>query len=59
MVKAMMTRYMIHCVGDMHQPLHAAEMFNDQYRYGDYGGNSININYAGFPSELHLFWDCI
>ena len=58
-------RFLVHLVGDMHQPLHCA------YRYGDMGGNMLPVhsftgaNYAfdentpmewGYPS-LHSVWD--
>jgi hypothetical protein len=58
-------RFLVHLVGDLHQPLHCA------YRYGDMGGNMLPVrsfsgqNYAfdettpmewGYPS-LHSVWD--
>ncbi len=57
-------RFLVHFVGDVHQPLHCA------YRYGDMGGNMIPVNsfqgrhYAfesGSPMDdspnLHSIWD--
>jgi hypothetical protein len=45
--------YLIHCVGDIHQPLHAGDA-------KDEGGNSIAINGLGASkakTELHAVWD--
>ena len=58
-------RFLVHLVGDMHQPLHCA------YRYGDMGGNMLPVNsFAGRnyafdettpqdwgPPSLHSVWD--
>jgi hypothetical protein len=39
--RAFMARYLLHLVGDIHQPLHSVEMFNSTKTliYGDKGGN--------------------
>lgn len=43
-------RELFHLVGDLHQPLHAG--------YGeDKGGNTIEVSYAGKPTNLHKIWD--
>lgn len=45
--------YLIHCVGDIHQPLHAGNA-------NDSGGNSIEIKGLGASkakTELHAVWD--
>ena len=57
-------RFLIHFIGDVHQPLHCA------YRYGDLGGNMIPVNsFSGkkysfgpntemdYPPSLHAVWD--
>jgi len=52
-------RFMIHFVGDIHQPLHAASMYDDKefpLPDGDMGGNKFKITGAN-QSELHAFWD--
>ena len=52
-------RYLIHLVGDIHQPLHAATLFSKQFPTGDRGGNSFKVNYPG-PKKidnLHKLWD--
>lgn len=42
-------RFIIHFVGDSHQPLH-----NEAY---DLGGNEISVDYAGSTTNLHAIWD--
>jgi hypothetical protein len=39
-----------HFIGDMHQPLHAADN-------GDRGGNEDHVQVAGHASNLHHVWD--
>lgn len=52
-------RYLIHLVGDIHQPLHASTLYSEKYPNSDRGGNSFKINYA--PNKdaknLHALWD--
>lgn len=43
-------KYLIHFVGDIHQPLHAAD--ND-----DRGGNRVHLRWRGQRITLHHFWD--
>jgi len=38
--RAIMARFLLHLVGDIHQPLHSTMMFNNTYKNGDQGGNS-------------------
>lgn len=51
--------WLIHLVGDLHQPLHCAELVNAQFPLpdGDRGGNSIYVSVGGNPINLHAFWD--
>jgi S1/P1 Nuclease len=46
-------------VGDIHQPLHTAQLFTVDYPNGDKGGNEIcvQVTQAGQPIDLHRFWD--
>lgn len=37
--RAFMARYLLHLVGDIHQPLHSVTMYNSSYKKGDMGGN--------------------
>jgi len=43
-------RFLVHFVGDMHQPLHAGER-------GDHGGNLVKLTFEGQPLNLHAAWD--
>ena len=54
-------RYIIHFVGDIHQPLHCVSRESDEMPQGDAGGNRFRIQ--GVPGmdmrhpNLHLLWD--
>jgi hypothetical protein len=43
-------KFIVHFVGDIHQPLHVG-------RPSDRGGNSTKIIFEGRNSNLHAFWD--
>ena len=49
--------WLIHMVGDVHQPLHATARFTKAFKTseGDRGGNSVRIDCCG--SKLHTYWD--
>lgn len=56
--KAMFARYLVHVVGDIHQPLHSVSLFNSTFPTGDRGGNSLKIVLLnGTVQNLHSFWD--
>jgi len=42
--------FIVHFVGDMHQPLHCADNH-------DKGGNDVKLDFFGRPSNLHSIWD--
>eukprot|EP00744_Colponema_vietnamica_P014785 GILI01020700.1.p1 GENE.GILI01020700.1~~GILI01020700.1.p1 ORF type:complete len:340 (+),score=89.18 GILI01020700.1:53-1072(+) len=50
---------MIHFVGDIHQPLHATELFSTIYPTGDAGGNAETVFVDGATTNLHAVWDSI
>lgn len=50
---------MIHFYGDIHQPLHAAELFSSIYPQGDRGGNDEKVTVEGTSTNLHAIWDSI
>jgi hypothetical protein len=54
---AIQLRLLIHIVGDIHQPLHVATLFNRKFTTGDEGGNSYSILYDASINELHALWD--
>jgi len=41
--------FVIHFLGDIHQPLHDENL--------DYGGNDIDVTYQGTSTNLHHIWD--
>lgn len=47
--------WLIHLVGDIHQPLHCAGRFTRAHRHGDGGGNAFKL--SGRVDNLHSFWD--
>jgi hypothetical protein len=56
--KAIALCWILHLVGDMHQPLHNVALFSRAYYpKGDRGGNSINVQWEDGPKNLHAVWD--
>ncbi len=52
--------WILHLVGDAHQPLHAAGRFTKQIPNGDAGGNAESVIPAtGETIVLHAYWDRI
>ncbi len=50
--RLMALAFLVHFVGDLHQPLHAAE------HDGDQGGNKVKMSYGAVPhTNLHSVWD--
>jgi hypothetical protein len=47
--------WLLHLVGDVHQPLHASTRVSSTDRNGDSGGNLVKLSCA--HCELHAFWD--
>jgi len=72
-LKSYQLTWLLHLVGDVHQPLHAVSRFDSALPAGDRGGNLVKIagdqmpivcddpRYCpyGAPSELHAFFDDI
>jgi hypothetical protein len=57
--QSMYTRFLIHFIGDIHQPLHSASLFDDVTfppPLGDMGGNAFKIQGANV-TNLHSLWD--
>jgi hypothetical protein len=48
--RALAVRWLVHLVGDLHQPLHVGLGC-------DRGGNSVPVSYFGRPARLHEVWD--
>ncbi|HTV77759.1 MAG TPA: S1/P1 nuclease [Steroidobacteraceae bacterium] len=49
--------WLLHLVGDIHQPLHAVSRFTQALPAGDLGGNRIRLCNPPCRRELHAFWD--
>ena len=52
--------WLLHLVGDIHQPLHAATRVTAAQFYGDNGGNSVRIcqdTLCNDTTNLHSVWD--
>jgi hypothetical protein len=47
--------WLLHIVGDIHQPLHASTRVSSVDPQGDAGGNLVKLDCA--KCELHFFWD--
>jgi hypothetical protein len=47
--------YLVHLVGDAHQPLHCAILVSDRYPKGDAGGNRVQLSLP--RKSLHAYWD--
>src|SRR6202021_3878931 len=61
--KAVALCWILHLCGDIHQPLHATELFSPQFPTGDQGGNQFIIlrdpPYADSRANLHFVWDSL
>lgn len=58
--RAWMARYLLHLVGDIHQPLHSTNFFNATFKTGDLGGNLIKVKMINETTiNLHAFFDSI
>ena len=48
--KQLALRFIVHLVGDLHQPLHVGKCC-------DKGGNEVKVTFFGKPTNLHALWD--
>ena len=48
--KAFYVRFLIHLVGDIHQPMHVSHK-------EDLGGNKVMVSWFNEPTNLHAVWD--
>jgi hypothetical protein len=60
--QAQALRFIIHFVGDIHQPLHCATKVSSANPEGDRGGNLVKIKIVGANGQtkqtnLHSYWD--
>jgi hypothetical protein len=51
--------WLLHLVGDVHQPLHATALFSEQFPDGDQGGNLayVVLHDGANKTKLHPMWD--
>ena len=49
--------FLIHLIGDMHQPLHCETFFDDEFPDGDRGGNDFYVKVDQRGVRLHGIWD--
>ena len=55
-VRAQYLSFLIHFVGDIHQPLHCATLYSSAFPEGDKGGNDYPID-TPIANNLHWYWD--
>lgn len=55
--RAVALSWIIHQVGDIHQPLHATARFCPATPQGDRGGNDVEFPNMNGSQNLHAFWD--
>lgn len=57
--RATAVAWLFHLVGDIHQPLHAIQLFSREYPRGDRGGKEmcIRVRRDRTPVTLHMLWD--
>ena len=58
--RAKMLSFLLHLVGDIHQPMHCETLFDDNFKEpdGDRGGNNAWVKPpGGHAIKLHAFWD--
>jgi hypothetical protein len=53
--RAIALGWILHIVGDVHQPLHLSSRVTPEEPAGDKGGNTFRLQ--GQPNNLHAFWD--
>lgn len=50
--RAVALKFLVHFIGDLHQPLHVG-------RRADAGGNKVQVTFNGVPENLHWVWDAL
>lgn len=55
--KAIALSWIIHLIGDIHQPMHAITGYSQKLPKGDRGGNLVEIQFGKAKTNLHAFWD--
>lgn len=55
--RAIALSWLVHLVGDVHQPLHAANGYWATFPRGDRGGGHLMVGFGQEMVKLHAFWD--
>ncbi|MEK9285460.1 MULTISPECIES: S1/P1 nuclease [unclassified Bradyrhizobium] len=50
-------KFIVHFVGDIHQPLHASDRSDAYTGKDDQGGNLVPVTFFGQTTNLHTLWD--
>jgi hypothetical protein len=56
-LRAVYLSWLIHLIGDMHQPLHCESFFDAEFPNGDRGGNDFYVKPEQQGVRLHGIWD--
>lgn len=53
--------WIFHLIEDVHQPLHAVSLYDDNHPNGDKGGNDSYITFTSStsPVKMHSYWDAL
>jgi hypothetical protein len=57
--RAMELAWILHLVGDIHQPLHTSGRVTSSEKKGDGGGNTFKLGTGKKAKSLHSYWDNI
>ena len=57
--KAVALCWVAHLVGDIHQPLHNSELYDQNFPTGDRGGNLFKVVLGQESIPLHVLWDSL
>jgi hypothetical protein len=55
--KAVSLCWLLHLMGDLHQPLHAVSFYSRDFPEGDRGGNQVGVTTDKGAMRLHAYWD--
>jgi hypothetical protein len=55
--RARFLAFLVHIVGDLHQPLHTVSLISARFPDGDRGGNLYYVRYKRKHVNLHKIWD--
>lgn len=50
-------KFLVHFIGDLHQPLHATFRIDPETGKNDEGGNGVEVIFLGGKTNLHKVWD--